>query len=200
MSSRIHRVVTLASGSPRRVELLRQIGVRHVVRPSDIDERPRAGEAAEPYVQRLAREKAEVGWRADPSRPVLAADTVVVLDGELYGKPSDRSEARRMLSALAGRTHHVLTAVALRSAAGVSAALSASVVSFAALDAATLERYLDTGEPFGKAGGYGIQGFAAAFVTRLEGSYSGVMGLPLAEAAALLSAAGVAVWNGENEP
>jgi septum formation protein len=127
--------------------------------------------------------------------PVLAADTSVVLGAELFGKPADQTEGLRMLRALAGRTHEVLTAVAVRSADGLAAALSVSDVTFRALSDDECLRYWQTGESLGKAGGYAIQGLAATFITRLAGSYSGVMGLPLAETATLLAGAGVRIWN-----
>jgi septum formation protein len=188
--------VVLASGSPRRVELLNQIGVRHVVRPADIDESALPGEAPRTYVARLAAAKAEAGWTQARPRPVLAADTAVVLGTELFGKPADLNEGRRMLAALSGRTHRVLTAVALRTPDGLSEALSESEVTFRVLAPEEIDRYWATGEPLGKAGGYAIQGLAATFITRVAGSYSGVMGLPLADTAALLVAAGVEIWNG----
>ncbi len=189
--------ITLASASPRRSQLLEQIGVRHRVRATDIDEAARAGEAPEAYVARLAAAKAEIAWAAAAGEPVLAADTAVALGAELFGKPEDLNDGVRMLSALAGRTHRVLTAVAVRSAGGLGAALSVSEVTFRALTTAECRRYWATGEPCGKAGGYAIQGLAATFITCLRGSYSGVMGLPLAETAALLARAGVRLWNTE---
>jgi septum formation protein len=192
--------IILASGSPRRVELLRQIGVAHRVHVADIDESRRPDEPPAAYVSRLAREKSERVWQRDAALPVLAADTAVVLDQELFGKPRDPSEGVRMLKALSGRTHRVYTAVALRQAAGVSEALSVSEVTFRVLGEQELARYWATGEPMGKAGGYAIQGFAASFITHLAGSYSGVMGLPLAETSALLSAAGVCLWTEETPP
>ncbi|MBS0394474.1 MAG: septum formation inhibitor Maf [Proteobacteria bacterium] len=189
--------ITLASASPRRSLLLEQIGVRHVVRATDVDERVRPGEAPAAYVARVAADKAEAAWALEATRPVLAADTAVALGAELFGKPADQSEGVRMLAALAGRTHQVLTAVALRTAQGLGTALSVSEVRFRALSAAECVRYWQTGEPRGKAGGYAIQGLAATFITHLAGSYSGVMGLPLAETAQLLAAAGVRLWNSE---
>ena len=196
----LHDSITLASASPRRSQLLEQIGVRHRVRATDVDETARSGESAEAYVARLAAAKAETAWAADARHPVLAADTAVVLGTELFGKPTDPNDGVRMLSALAGRTHRVLTAVAVRSAAGVAAALSVSDVTFRELSVAECRRYWATGEPHGKAGGYAIQGLAATFITGLRGSYSGVMGLPLAETAALLAAAHVRLWNTEEAP
>ncbi len=189
--------VTLASASARRTLLLDQIGVPHVVRPADIDEARLAGEPAAAYTRRLAAAKAAVGWRTDPSRPVLAADTAVVLGRELFGKPADLKDCLRMLNALAGRTHRVLTAVTVRSAAGEHGLLSVSEVTMRPLAPGEGERYWATGEPCGKAGGYAIQGLGATLISRLHGSYSGVMGLPLAETAALLARHGVATWNTE---
>jgi len=193
----LHDVITLASASPRRSQLLDQIGVRHVVRPADIDESHRPGETPEAYVRRVAEEKARVGWAADPSRPVLAADTAVALGPELFGKPADLRDGLRMLAALSGRTHEVLTAVAVRSSAGLACEVSVSEVTFRVLTPGEQRSYWDTGEPEGKAGGYAIQGLAAAFIVGLRGSYSGVMGLPLAQTASLLTRAGVRMWNTE---
>ena len=191
--------ITLSSGSPRRSQLLDQIGVRHVARPVDVDEARLPGEAPADYVLRLAAAKAGRGWSLGASRPVLAADTAVVLGAELFGKPVDRNDGVRILMALAGRTHEVLTAVAVRDAQGLSTALSVSAVTLRALTLPECERYWASGEPLGKAGGYAIQGRAAVFVTQLAGSYSGVMGLPLAETAALLARAGVRLWITETE-
>jgi septum formation protein len=187
--------ITLASASPRRQELLHQIGVGHAVDPADLDESRVGSEAPAAYVCRLARAKAEAVWQRRPGPPVLAADTAVVLDGELFGKPADLNDCVRMLGALSGRTHQVLTAVAVRHAAGALEALSVSDVTMRTLSRAECTRYWATGEPAGKAGGYAIQGRAASFISGLSGSYSGVMGLPLAETAALLAAAGVRMWN-----
>jgi septum formation protein len=188
--------VYLASASPRRSDLLRQIGVAFEVRPAAIAEEPIAGELPEAYVVRLAAAKAETIWAAatGDSRAVLAADTAVVLDGELLGKPATEAEAMRMLERLSGRSHRVLTAVALRSAAGLDTRLSESEVRFRATTAAERLNYCLTGEPFDKAGGYGIQGHAAVFVAELRGSYSGVVGLPLQETAALLARCGIDFW------
>ena len=191
----LHDSITLASASPRRQELLRQIGVAHRVRPSHIDESRRPDELPAAYVERLALEKAEAVWAADAQVPVLAADTAVTLDGELFGKPGDLNDCVRILSALSGRTHQVLTAVAVRHSGGCERALSVSAVSLRAVSVDECARYWATGEPSGKAGGYAIQGLAATFITALQGSYSGVMGLPLAETAALLARAGVRMWN-----
>lgn len=189
--------VYLASASPRRSELLRQIGVAFEVRAADIKEEQLPREAPEDYVLRLAATKAGAVWAAivgpDP-RPVLAADTAVVLDGAVLGKPQDEAEAMQMLERLSGRSHRVLTAVALRTDDGVETRLSASEVRFRATTAAERLAYCSTGEPFDKAGGYGIQGYAAVFVEHLHGSYSAVMGLPLFETAALLARSGLTFW------
>jgi septum formation protein len=185
-------VLVLASASPRRRELLWQIGVAHRVTIAAIDERLRAGETAADCVQRLALAKASA---VPPvGLPVLGADTAVVLDGEMLGKPHDRHTALAMLARLSGRSHRVLTAVALVDGRGSQLRLSDSEVQFRTLDAAECARYWDSGEPQDKAGGYAIQGLGAVFVSGLKGSYSGVMGLPLYETAALLDAAGVPRW------
>ena len=190
-------VLVLASASPRRRELLHQLGVPHRVQPADLDETRRPGEAVEACVQRLALAKArQVHAGVADGLPVLAADTVVVLDDQLLGKPRDRDEGLDMLRRLSGRSHRVLTAVALCSDTGLEARLSSSAVRFRTLDAAECQRYWRTGEPCDKAGGYAVQGLAAAFIAELRGSYSGVMGLPLFETAELLQRASVPVWNG----
>ena len=187
--------VYLASASPRRSELLRQIGVRFTVREAAIEERQLPRETAEAYVVRLAAAKAETVWAATAgANPVLGADTAVVLDGAVLGKPADADEAAAMLEQLSGRTHRVLTAVALRHAGGLDTRLSESEVRFRATTAAERLAYCRTGEPFDKAGGYGIQGHAAVFVEALKGSYSGVVGLPLFETAELLTRCGVGFW------
>ena len=185
-------VLVLASASPRRRELLWQIGVAHRIAIAAIDETPCAGESAEACVQRLALAKTRKVW--DASLPVLGADTAVVLDGELLGKPRDRHSALSMLSRLSGRTHRVLTAVALLDGRGSQLRLSASEVRFRTLSEAERVRYWESGEPRDKAGGYAIQGLGAVFVSALLGSYSGVMGLPLCETAELLDEAGVPRW------
>lgn len=195
--------VYLASKSPRRQELLRQIGVEFEElllreapgRRRDIVEVPRKDEVPVDYVKRVARTKAAVGWhrmgrRELPPKPVLAADTEVVLDETALGKPEDAADAGAMLSRLSGRTHEVMTAVAIRWNAQIAVALSVSRVTFRELPHDEIERYIATGEPFDKAGGYGIQGRAATFISRLEGSYSGVMGLPLFETAEILAKIG----------
>ena len=187
-------VVRLASVSPRRRELLEQIGVPHIVTGAHIDESVQVGERPHDYVQRMARSKAQAVWEKDRSLPVLAADTTVVLDGVIFGKPVDRADALRMLGLLSGRTHEVLTAVALASTTGLALRMSVSTVRFRVLAASEIAAYWDSGEPQDKAGAYAVQGFAAVFIEALSGSYSGVMGLPLFETSELLRAAGVPSW------
>jgi septum formation protein len=186
--------VCLASASPRRHELLAQIGVPYVVAVADVDEAVQRGERADDYVLRVARAKALAVRARGMQLPVLAADTTVVLDGAICGKPADEAQAVAMLRRLAARTHQVLTAVALADARGVRERLSASEVRFRAIGAAECAAYWRSGEPRDKAGGYAIQGLGAVFVEHLAGSYSGVMGLPLFETAALLREAGVPCW------
>jgi septum formation protein len=189
--------VCLASASPRRSELLRQIGVPFRVQPAHIEEEQLAAEAPEAYVRRVAAAKADAVWTATPEverRPVLAADTAVVLDGAVLGKPRDAAEAESMLERLSARSHRVLTAVALRSATGTETVLSVSEVRFRVTTATERRAYCATGEPFDKAGGYGIQGRAAVFIEQLCGSYSTVVGLPLFETAALLARCGLGFW------
>jgi septum formation protein len=189
--------IVLASASERRSQLLHQIGVRHRVVGADIDETPFPGERPLDYVQRIAAGKAQAvvarqGGR--PESPVLAADTTVVLGDRLFGKPADEAECLEMLGALAGQTHAVLTAVALWHDSRLHGVLDTSYVTLRAIDPHERRQYWASGEPAGKAGGYAIQGLGAVFVARLEGSFSGVMGLPLFETAALLDAAGVRRW------
>jgi septum formation protein len=193
--------IYLASGSPRRRELLQQIGVPFKVIRADLDETARQGEEPLDYVLRLAAAKADAGWRHCRDlgeAPVLAADTAVVLDGKILGKPKDMDDAISMLGALSGRTHEVLTAVALRAMLGSRLQVSRSSVTFRGLDAGEIRRYWETGEPRDKAGAYAIQGYAAVFIADLKGSYSGVMGLPLFETAQLLEAAGMRGWRHEH--
>lgn len=188
------RFVYLASRSPRRRELLAQIGVRFELIRADVDESPRAGEDAVEHVLRLAVAKASTGRArlgSRPPAPVLGADTAVVLDGEVLGKPSDEAQALAMLARLGGRAHEVATAVAVANGARVDTRVSVTRVWMRSLSAAEARSYWASGEPRDKAGAYAIQGRAAAFVTRIEGSYSGVVGLPLYETAELLAAAGL---------
>jgi septum formation protein len=181
--------IYLASASPRRRALLAQINVPFRVREPDIDERRLPEEPPDRYVLRVATAKAEAVWRAEPAaerRPVLAADTVVVLEGRTLGKPVDERAAVAMLGALSGRSHEVLTAVVLRGHEHTAQRLSVSEVRMRAISEAERHAYCRGGEPLDKAGAYGIQGQAAVFVESMRGSYSGVMGLPLYETACLL--------------
>lgn len=194
--------IYLASQSPRRRELLLQLGVDCIVLPSHIDESPYSGERVEDYVLRLAREKAEVCYQrlADEDRailPILAADTTVCLDHVMLGKPESELEALSMLQRLSGRWHEVHTAVAVATAVGVETALSTTHVEISNVSEADLMAYIATGEPRDKAGAYGIQGLAGMFIRRIEGSYTGVMGLPIYETAQLLRNAGVALLKHE---
>lgn len=191
----------LASRSPRRAELLQQLGITFEVVPADVDESVLAGESAVDYVQRLARHKAEVCYRRLAQQgvtavPVLAADTTVAVGEHILGKPEEEEDgytagAQRMLSRLAGGWHEVHTAIAVASQHGVQTLLSSTRVEMAALSQATLHAYIASDEPRGKAGGYGIQGMASTFIRRIEGSYSGVMGLPVFETAELLNRVGI---------
>lgn len=183
----------LASQSPRRRELLQQLGVDFVVLDAEVPEQRAPGETPRDYVSRVARDKARAGWGkldAGAGAVVLGADTEVVLDGEVFGKPRDAADAAAMLRRLAGRTHEVVSAVWLVDAGTERGELCVSQVRFAPLDEPAIVAYVATGEPFGKAGGYAIQGRGAALIECLEGSYSGVMGLPLFETARLLRSFG----------
>jgi len=197
--SPVDRGIYLASRSPRRRELLSQIGVRYHLllfrarpdAPPDVDENLLPGEAPDVYVERVARAKAEAGWkllrlRNLPLAPVLAADTTVSLDGRIFAKPADRKEAADMLAALSGQRHEVLTAVALKRDDDLFSSLSRSEVQFKKLSPEEIAQYAATGEGDDKAGAYAIQGRAARFIAELHGSYSGVMGLPLYETSQLL--------------
>lgn len=199
--------IFLASRSARRRDLLKQIGVLYEIvllrqdltrGTADVDETPLPNEAPRDYVLRLAAAKAQVaafylGKRTLPATPVLAGDTTIVSDGQIIGKPADRLDAERILRGLAGREHQVLSAVAVCSSGRTEQALSVSRVWFRAMSEDEIRRYVASGEPLDKAGGYAIQGRAAAFIQHIEGSYSGIMGLPLAESAELLARAGVQV-------
>ena len=198
--------VYLASKSPRREELLRQLGVEFTTlrlressgRELDVIELARDAEPPRHYVERIARTKATVGWhrmlqRSLPPRPVLGADTEVVLDDKVFGKPKDQADAARMLGLLSGRTHQVLTAVALCWEGSTACEISTSTVTFRSLGQDEIDRYVATREPLDKAGGYAIQGRAAGFVQRIDGSHSGIMGLPLYETATALAGIGFPV-------
>lgn len=200
--------IYLASQSPRRRQLLDQLGVRHELLVPNVDgdmgedaeaiEAVRPGEVPTAYVQRVTGLKLDAAMarrarRGLPEAPILCSDTTVALGRAIYGKPDDGAHAARMLAELAGHTHRVLTAVALQMGSRRLAALSVSRVTFAALTPQQIDDYVNTGEPLGKAGAYGVQGRAAAFIPQLSGSYSGIMGLPMYETAQLLRAAGFPV-------
>ena len=199
-------MIYLASKSPRRRELLRQLGVEfHELhlreaagRNRDVVEEALDSEPAAHYVERIARTKAAIGWKRMEQRlltphPVLGADTEVALDGVVFGKPRDAPDAVRMLSLLSGHRHEVLTGIALKNGDDMTFAMCTSHVTFRQLSAGEIARYVATGEAMDKAGAYAIQGRAGAFISRLDGSYSGVMGLPLFETASVLASAGIPV-------
>jgi septum formation protein len=200
------QMIFLASRSPRRRELLKQVGVTFEIvllredprRGADVDETPKPGEKPDAYALRVACAKAELaatymGRRSLPARPVLAADTTVVCDGRIIGKPTDRDDAARILKLLSGRQHEVISAVGVAMQGRLEHAVSVSKVWFRPLSGDEISRYIATGEPLDKAGAYGIQGRAAVFVTRIEGSFSGIMGLPLAETSEVLRRFGIEV-------
>jgi septum formation protein len=200
-------MIYLASRSPRRRELLNQIGVRFepllfregARRDTDTDESVRPGEQPDDYVRRVTRLKADAAWqrvvmrRGLQRKPVLTADTTVALAGEILGKPTDKEDARRILTILSGTQHRVLTAVAIAYEERCEMVVSESLVTFCPMPAERLAAYVETGEPFDKAGAYAIQGRAGAFIERIEGSYSGIMGLPLFETVQLLAKFGIVV-------
>ena len=205
----VDQKIYLASKSSRRRELLRQIGIEFELlllrdsapRGPEVSEEVLPGEKAEDYVARVAREKAEFGikimtWRKLPVRPVLSADTTVVVDGRILGKPADPDEAASMLESLSGRTHQVLTSVALHYNGSAWQLTQASDVTFTELSQDMIRAYCTTPEPYDKAGGYAVQGQAAAFISTIAGSYSGIMGLPLCETAQLLEQVGIPVLEG----
>ena len=185
----------LASASPRRTEILHQIGVRHQIVPADIDETPRSGEMATDYVQRMALEKAQHVMLSKDSTPVLGADTCVVCDGTIFGKPSHRDEAMDMLGALSGKSHWVHTAVAVAYQGDFALQISSTEVVFRKLSKQECLIYWETGEPIDKAGSYAIQGYGSVFVESIAGSYSGVVGLPIKETYLLLKKFGVPIWH-----
>jgi len=202
----LDKKIYLASKSPRRRELLRQVGVdfdllmlrSDPARGVDVSEEVRPGEPAHDYVVRVALEKGAFAWkvlqqRRQPLRPVLTADTTVTLEDEILGKPGDAAEAAQMLDRLSGRTHQVLTTVAVHYTDMAEHVTQVSNVRFARLSPQAIRAYCATTEPYDKAGAYGIQGLAALFVEHIEGSHSGIMGLPLFETAALLRRAGVPI-------
>ena len=191
--------LVLASASPRRAELLTTLGLRFVVQAADVDESVHPGEAPAAYVERVARAKAAAIAAAEPDVLVVAADTTVVLDGQILGKPTDDEHAQLVLRSLAARTHDVLTAVVATTGGAAAARVVSTAVTFAPITDAELDWYVATGEPFDKAGGYGIQGAGGLFVTRIDGSYHNVVGLPLDALAAVVTdldlGAGLLDWS-----
>ncbi|HEY0242714.1 MAG TPA: Maf family protein [Gemmatimonadaceae bacterium] len=183
--------VILASQSPRRRQLLELVGIRHDVRPADIDESVSQGELPERYAERLAREKARTVAANDSSALVIGADTIVVIDELILGKPKDVSDAERMLAMLSGRTHTVMTAVAVCHGDRIASSVEIVDVTFVPLDENQIREYVATGEPMDKAGAYGIQGYGATIVRRIDGDYFAVMGLSLVRLVALLREIGV---------
>jgi septum formation protein len=183
--------VVLASASPRRRDLLRMLGIAHEVMPADVDETYRAGEAPVAHAERLAREKAAAIAAGAPGAVVLAGDTIVVIDGDVLGKPVDEADAARMLRRLSGRTHTVFTAVAAGRGERIESSVEAVSVTFRALDDATIAAYVATREPMDKAGAYGIQGYGAAIVERIDGDYFAVMGLAIGRLLTVLRRLGV---------
>ena len=182
--------IYLASKSPRRRELLTQIGVNFSVLSVDVDETRLQGESPKDYVQRVAIAKAQTAWDSlaeQDKKPVLGSDTSVVLANDVLGKPVDTEDAKRMLQQLSGRSHQVMTAVAVASKDKIKCELSISLVTFAVLSDADIAWYIATNEGVDKAGGYAVQGLAALFIEQIEGSYSGIMGLPLRETGLLLT-------------
>jgi septum formation protein len=203
LTQKVSNSLILASASPRRAELLTAAGIPFDVRPSDVDERVHPGEEARTYACRVATDKGRAAIVHAGGRPVLAADTVVVVDGQILGKPMDENDARRMLHLLSGRTHEVLTAVALIEDTGgdfpdraqkthrVALEVAVTSVEFAKLSEDEIDWYVASGEPQDKAGAYAIQGLASRFVTRIEGSYSNVVGLPVGLVYAMCTRAGI---------
>ena len=192
------KMIYLASRSPRRAELLEQIGIAFIVLPSDIDETPLLNEQSHAYVMRLAAEKAQACYdglisQLAPIYPVLAADTTVSIEGKILGKPQDDDEAFQMLSSMSGRCHEVHTGIAVATHEGLKVAISTTKVEMAKLSDEMILAYIATEEPRDKAGAYGIQGLAGTLIKRIEGSYSGVMGLPIYETAQLLVQAGIRI-------
>jgi len=184
----VNIAIYLASSSPRRSELLSQIGVSFDLVKADIEEKPEIGESAQDYVLRLALQKAQAGFKnSNKDRPVLGADTIIVIDQKILEKPQDKKHAREMLQLLSGRTHQVFTAVTLVQDSAIKSTLVKTEVSFKKLSEQEIADYWRSGEPLGKAAGYAIQGIAGKFINNISGSYSGVVGLPLFETAELLA-------------
>ena len=185
----------LASSSPRRKQILEALGLEFTAAGADVDETPVTGEPAEAMVLRLAEAKARAGGRG-AATVVIGADTAVVLDGAMFGKPRNRADALAMLAALSGRRHRVLTGVAVKSPQGIASVLSTSEVEFREIDPDEAQAYWHSGEPADKAGAYAVQGLGGVFVSSIAGSYSGVVGLPVFETTALLKRAGIDVMTG----
>jgi septum formation protein len=183
--------IVLASQSPRRRELLAQVGIAHEVRPADIDETPWDGKSPEGHSLRLAREKATTIAEREPGAAVIGSDTIVVVDGEILGKPRDAADAKAMLARLAGRAHTVFTAVAVARGDRVHESVVRVTVTFRHLEAWEIDAYVATGEPMDKAGAYGIQGYGATIVERIDGDYYAVMGLPVLTVVRLLGEVGI---------
>lgn len=183
--------IILASQSPRRRELLALIGISHDVRPANIDERVLPDETPANHAERLARSKAEFIASREPAAVVIGSDTIVVLDGDILGKPEDGADAARMLARLSGRTHTVLTAVAVTHGGRTVSGVESVEVTFRPLTAEQIESYIATGEPMDKAGAYGIQGYGAVIVERVHGDYFAVMGLALGRLVGLLEEVGI---------
>ena len=191
--------IILASASPRRSELLEQIGVRFTILATDIDESRLNNESPDDYVSRLALEKSRAGFsRQDKALPSLGADTIVVCERQIFGKPKDQADAAAMLMALSGKVHTVMSAVAVSQGPCSSSRLTKTLVRFRTISQSECQTYWQTGEPQGKAGGYAIQGRGAIFVDHIEGSYSGVVGLPLSETAEILGEFGIPLWTPES--
>jgi septum formation protein len=188
----------LASSSPRRRELLAAAGWAFDVEAVDVDERQLPDEAPDAYVERVARAKAIAGAARHPGRPVVGADTTVVIDGVALGKPADAEDAARMLARLSGRSHQVLTGVAVARGELVLSTVERTTVWFVPMSRDEIRRYVETGEPMDKAGAYAIQGFASRFITRIEGSYANVVGLPVTTLATLLGQVGVETVTGHS--
>jgi len=185
----------LASASPRRAQLLEQVGVKFEIAAVALDESVQRGELPEAYVVRMALEKSALAAEQFGGRATLTADTTIALDGDILGKPDSVDAARAMLARLAGRSHQVLSAVCIAAGGRIGWRLSSTLVSFSALSEAQIVRYVACGESYDKAGGYAIQGAAAAFISAIEGSYSGVVGLPLAETCTLLDEFSIPYWS-----
>jgi len=191
--------IILASASPRRSELLEQIGVRFTILATDIDESRLNNESPDDYVSRLALEKSRAGFsRQDKALPSLGADTIVVCERQIFGKPKDQADAAAMLMALSGKVHTVMSAVAVSQGPCSSSRLAKTLVRFRTISKSECQTYWQTGEPQGKAGGYAIQGRGAIFVDHIEGSYSAVVGLPLSETAEILGEFGIPLWTPES--